>query len=178
MDNRWIVPHSPVLSRPFQTHKHGVLQHINQSINHPRVGLSLQNQHSPLYPLLSHPFRICIQSIYHDDIFYHEPSSYLPFLLQHPSADSSLLAILFFFFISSSIILPSPTLSSTTAFFILSVHFTCSMLLHIHVSNASSHFCSLRQCVQVSAPYNATLHKSLSSSSNGPRGSIHVQMYK
>ena len=34
---------------------------------------------------------------------------------------------LFFFFISSSIILPSATLSSATAFFILSVHFTRSI---------------------------------------------------
>ena len=39
---------------------------------------------------------------------------------------------LFLFFISSSIILPFPTLSSTTAFFILSVHFTRSILLHAH----------------------------------------------
>ena len=37
---------------------------------------------------------------------------------------------LFLFLISYSIILPSPTLSSTTAFFILSVHFTCSIFLH------------------------------------------------
>ena len=32
----------------------------------PRAGLSLQTQHSPLYPLLSLPFRIFIQSIYHN----------------------------------------------------------------------------------------------------------------
>ena len=65
---------------------------------------------------------------------------------------------LFLFLISSSIILPSPTLSSTTAFFILSVHFTLSILLHTHISNPSSRFCSFRGSVQVSAPYNTTLY--------------------
>ena len=65
--------------------------------------------------------------------------------------------LLFLFFISSSIVLPSPTLSSTTAFFILSVHFTRSILLYIYISNASSRFFSYRRSVQVSAPYNATL---------------------
>ena len=65
---------------------------------------------------------------------------------------------LFLFFVSSSILLPSPTFSSETAFFILSVHFTRSILLHTHISNASSCFCSFRRSVQVSAPYNTTLH--------------------
>ena len=65
---------------------------------------------------------------------------------------------LFLFLISSSIILPSPTLSSTTAFFILPVHFTISILLYTHISNASSCFCSFRRSVHVSAPYNTTLH--------------------
>ena len=64
---------------------------------------------------------------------------------------------LILFLISSSIILPSPTLSSTTAFVILPVHFTRSILLHTHISNASSCFCSFCR-VQVSAPYNTTLH--------------------
>ena len=68
---------------------------------------------------------------------------------------------LFLFLISSSIVLPSPTLSSTTAFFILSVHFTRFMLLHIHILNASCCFCSFRRSVQVSVPYNATLHTKL-----------------
>ena len=40
----------------------------------PREGLSLQTQHSPLYPLLSLPFRIFIQSIYHN-VVYHLISS-------------------------------------------------------------------------------------------------------
>ena len=90
MDNRWIFPHSPVLSRPFQTHEHRVLQHINhfhlqafagiwgnQSIIVfcPWACLSMQTQNSPLFPLLSLPFRIFIQSIYHNvlssDIFFY-----------------------------------------------------------------------------------------------------------
>ena len=76
---------------------------------------------------------------------------------------------------SSSIILPSPTLSSTTIFFILSVHFICSISFHIHILNASSHFCSFHRSVQISAPYNATLHTKhfnslfLSSFSKGPQ---------
>ena len=65
---------------------------------------------------------------------------------------------LFFFLISSNIILPSPTLSSKTAFFILSVHFIRSILLHTHISNASSCFCLFRRGVQVSASYNTALH--------------------
>ena len=45
----------------------------------PRAGLSLQTQHSPLYPLLSLPFRIFIQSIYHN-VVYHLSSSTSNFL--------------------------------------------------------------------------------------------------
>ena len=73
-------------------------------------------------------------------------------LIQWPSQ------FLFLFLISYSIILPSPTLSSTTAFLNFSVHFTRSILLHSHISSASSCFCSFRRSVQVSAPYNTTLH--------------------
>ena len=65
---------------------------------------------------------------------------------------------LFLFFISSSIIFLSLNISSITAFFLLSVHFTRFIVLHIHISNASSCFCSFRRSVQVSAPYKATLH--------------------
>ena len=36
----------------------------------PRAGFSLQTQHSPLYPLLSLPFRIFIQSIYHNVVYH------------------------------------------------------------------------------------------------------------
>ena len=59
---------------------------------------------------------------------------------------------------SSSIILPSPTFSSITAFFILCVPFTRSLLLHIHITNASNRFCSFRRSALDSEPYNATLH--------------------
>ena len=92
-----------------------------------RAGLSLQTQHFPLYPLLSLPFRIFIQSIYHNVVYHHiffclELSSHLPFLLEHPLSRHFLLSqcpsqFLFLFHISSSIILPSPTLSSTTDYF-------------------------------------------------------------
>ena len=43
---------------------------LNQSIIVfcPRAGLPLQTQQSPLYPLPSLPFRICIQPIYHDAV--------------------------------------------------------------------------------------------------------------
>ena len=92
--------------------------------------------------------------------FCHEPSSRLPFLLEHHSANSFSGPANFFSFSLSvpAFFLPSPNLSSTTAFFIFSVHFTCSLLLHIHSSNASSRFCTFRRSAQVSAPYNATLH--------------------
>ena len=99
-----------------------------------RAGLSLQAQHSPLYPLLSLPFRIFVQSIYHK-VVYHLISSaanFLPFTIPPRASFNSQLLLsqfLFLFFISSSIILPLPTLSSTTAFFILSVHLTRSILL-------------------------------------------------
>ena len=110
-------------------------QSINQSIIVfcPRAGLSLQTQHSPLYPLLSLPFCIFIQSIYHNVVYHLISSSAVNLLLIYHSFQSILQRqfllnqwpsqFLFLLFISSSIILPSPTLSSTTAFFILFVHF-------------------------------------------------------
>ena len=36
----------------------------------PRTGLSLKTQHFPLYPLLSLPFRMFIQSIYHNVVYH------------------------------------------------------------------------------------------------------------
>ncbi|KAJ4440997.1 hypothetical protein ANN_10846 [Periplaneta americana] len=57
-----------------------------------------------------------------------------------------------------SISLSSPTLSNPTSFLILPVHFTRSILRHIHISNASIRFSSLRRNVHVPSPYNATLH--------------------
>ena len=131
----------------------------------PRVDLSLQTQHSPLYPLLSLPFRIFIQPIYHN-VVYHLISSasnflavYHFFYIEHSSAGSSSL-------VTDPANLFSSSLSVPALFFLLplfpaqlhfSVHFTRSILLHIHISNVSSRFCSFRRIVQVSAPYNATL---------------------
>ena len=119
----------------------------------PRIGLSLQTEPSPLYPLLSLPFRIFIQSIYRK-VAYHlifSPANFLPFTIPSRAFFSWQFLLsqwpnqfLFLFFISSCIILPSPTISRTTAFFILSVHFTCYILLHIHISNVSNRFWSFR----------------------------------
>ena len=67
-----------------------ITQSINQSINQSiiafcsRAGLSLQTQHSPLYPLLSLPFRICIQSTYHDVVYhliFSAPRTFFPFTI-------------------------------------------------------------------------------------------------
>ena len=133
-----------------------------------RAGLSLQTHNSSLYPLLSPPFRIFfIQSIYYNVVYYLIRSSasiWLPVYLSSRASVSRQFLLsqwpsqFLFLFISSSIILPAPTLSSTTEFFIFSANFTRSILLHIHISKASSRFCSFRHSFQVSAPFNATLH--------------------
>ena len=148
----------------------GILANVNQSIIVfcPRAGLSLHTQHSPLYPLLSLPFRIFIQSIYHNVVYHlisYSASNFLPFTIPSRASFSRQFLLsqwhskyFSLFFISSSIILPSPTLSSTTEFFILSVHFTRSITHHIHISKASSRFCSFCRSVQISAPFNTTLH--------------------
>ena len=57
---------------------------------------------------------------------------------------------LFLFFIS-------PALFFLLPLFLVQLHFLFC-LLHIHISNVFSQFCSFRCSVQVSAPYNATLH--------------------
>ena len=85
---------------------------------------SLQTQHSPFYPLLSLPFRICIQSIYHNVVYLLISSSAANFFL-FPFSRQFLLSqrpsqFLSFFVNSSSIVLPFPTLSSTTAFLLSS----------------------------------------------------------
>ena len=95
--------------------------------------------------------------------FCHEHSTHLPFLPEHPSAGSSFSASSPANFFSSSVSVPAllfllPFFAAQLHFFILSVHITCSILLHIHISNASSHFCSFCCRVQVSALYNTTLH--------------------
>ena len=72
----------------------GSSQTVNQSVIVfcPRAGLSLQTQHSPLYPLLSLPFRTCRQSVYHDVVHHLITSSAakflprLPFLLEQGSS--------------------------------------------------------------------------------------------
>ena len=132
----------------------------------PRAGLSLQTQHSPLYSLLRLPpsyssFIIMLSIIWYILL----PRTFFSFTIPSRACFSKQFLLsqwpsqfLFLFFISYRIVLPFPTLSSTTEFFIFSVHFTRPILLHIHISNASSRFCSFRRTVQVSAPYNATLH--------------------
>ena len=148
----------------------------------PRAGLSLQTQHFPLYPLSAFlfvsaysPFTMMLSIISHFLL----PQTFFPFTIPYRASFSRQFLLsqwpsqfIFLFFISCSIILTSPTLSSTTAFSILSVHFTRSILLHFF--NASNRFYSFRRSVQVSAPHNATLHTKhftsliLSSFSKGP----------
>ena len=150
---------------------------INQSsiiVLCPRAGLSMQTifhcKHSILHSTLfsaslfissDSPF-IMLSIIWYLLLL---PQTFFPFTIPPRSSYSRQFLLshwpskfLFLFFISSSIILPSLTLSSTTAFFNSSVHFTRSIFLHTHISNYSSHFCSFRRSVQVSATYNATLH--------------------
>ena len=144
--------------------------YINQSINHmfcPRADLSLQTQHFPHYPLLSLLFRIFIQSTYHNVVCHLISSSaanFLPFqsILQQavPSqlvAQNMSFPLLYQFQNYSSL---SHSFQHH-CIFNFSVHFTRSILLHIHISNASSRFCSFRRSVQVSVLYNAILHKAL-----------------
>ena len=59
------------------------------------------------------------------------------------------------------------TLSNTASF--LSVHFTCSILLHIRISYVSSHFFSLHPNVQVCAPHSTHSTSLVSSSVIFPR---------
>ena len=83
----------------------------NQSVIvfYPRASLSLQTQHSPLYPLLSLPFRIFIQSIYYNVLYYLIPSAanLLPVYREHPSGGSSFLASGPANFFSSSLSVPA-----------------------------------------------------------------------
>ena len=134
----------------------------------PRASLSLQTQlfHSTLFSAFLSvssysPFIIMLSVIWYLLL----PRTFFPFTIPSRASFSRQFLLsqfpsqfLFLFFISSSIILPSPTLPSTTAFFILSIHFTRSILLHIHISNASSRLCLFFHSDQVSAPYNTTLH--------------------
>ena len=108
----------------------------NQSIIvfDPRAGFSLQTEHSPLYPLLRLPFRICIVHLssccLSPGIFFcSESSSRLSFLLQHPSAGSSFLASGPVNFFSSS--LSVPALFFLLPLFLAQLHFLfCLFILH------------------------------------------------
>ena len=99
-----------------------------------------------------------------------ELSSHLPYLLEHPSAGSSFLASGLANLFSSSLSVPALffllPLFLAQLNFLFCVHFTRSILLHTHISNASSSFCSFRRSAQVSAPYNlhSTQNTSLLSS--------------
>ena len=161
--------HANQLRSAYFTHvmkkKFKFVEQCNQSINHsvlPKGRYFTHTQHSPLYPLPSLPFCIFIQSIYHNVVYHLISSSASNFFPIYHTFRASLSRqfllsqwpsqFLFLFLTSPSIILPSPTLSSTTAFFIQYI------LLHIHISNASSCFCSFRRSVHVSAPHNTTFH--------------------
>ena len=133
----------------------------------PKAGLSLKTQHSPHYLLLSLPFRICIQSIYHDvrlssDIFFcFEPSSHLPFLLEHPSAGSSFLTSGPVNFFSSS--LSVPALFFLHPLFLAQLHFLfCLSILRapsFSISTSQTLLVVFAHSVEVSKSlHNATLH--------------------
>ena len=120
----------------------------------PRAGLSLQTQHSTLFSAFLFvsaysPFVMMLSIIW----YFLLPRTFFTFTISSRSSFSMQFLLnqrpsrfLFLFFISSSV-LPSPTLSSTTAIYILSAHFTRSILLHIHIANASSRFCLFRRSV-------------------------------
>ena len=134
----------------------------------PSAGLSLQIQHASLYSLLSLPFRIFISFVYHNVVYHlispsaanflHVCHSFQSILQQavpsQPVAQPIYFPLLYQFQHYSSF---SHSFQHN-CIFILSVHFTRSVLLRIHISNASRCFCSFSRSVQVSAPYNATLH--------------------
>ena len=136
---------------------------INQSIIVfcPRAGLSLQTQHSPLYPLLSLPFRIFIQSIYYNvvlssDIFFClELSSRLPFLLEHPSAGNSSLANgpANFFFTSLSV----SALFFVLPLFLGELHF----LFYLSILHAPPFSISTSQMLPVVFAHSVVVSKSL-----------------
>ena len=91
----------------------------------PGAGLSLQIQHSPLYPLISLPFHICLQSIYHDVVYDLISSS----AVKHPSAGSFFLASGPVNFFSSSLPVPAlffllPVFPAQLDFSFLFIHFT------------------------------------------------------
>ena len=64
-----VSPMSQFILQPFFRFSYATSSSLN-SPGEPTMGLSLQTQHSPLYPLLSLPFRIYIQSIYHNVVYH------------------------------------------------------------------------------------------------------------
>ena len=126
----------------------------------PRAGLSLQTQHAPVYlfsPFLFvpsySPFIIMLSIIWYLLLL---PRTFFPFTITSRASFSRQFLLsqypsqfIFLFLISSSIILPPPLFQAKLYFL---------FFLHTHISNASSCFCSFRLSVQVSAPYNTTLH--------------------
>ena len=136
---------------------------INQSVTVfcPRAGLfcKLSILHSSLFSAFLFvsaysPFFMMLSIMWYLLL----PRTFFPFTIPSRASFSRQLLLsqwpsqfLFLFFISSSIIFPCPTLFSTTAFFILSLHPSP------HLKCFQS-FCSFRHSAQVSAPYNDTLH--------------------
>ena len=91
----------------------GIPSPLVRQISRKSEGLSLQTQHSPLYPLLSLPLRICIQSIImmlSITWYLLLPRTFFPFII--PSRAS---------FSRQFLLSQWPSLSSTTFLFCLSI---------------------------------------------------------
>ena len=137
----------------------------------PRAGLWLHTHHSPLYPLLCLPSRICIQSIYYD-VVYHlistSAANLLPVyhsVLELPSAGSYFWASgpanFFSSFLSVIALLFLLLLFPAQLKFLFFCPFYTLHFLHIHISNASSRF---SHSVLMSTLYHITLHSTQSTS--------------
>ena len=127
----------------------------------PMAGLSLQTQHSLLYPLLSLPFRIFIQSVYHNIVRRLISSSASNFLLFYHSFQSilqpgsSFLASGPAHFFSSS--LSVPALFFLLPLFLAQLHFLfCLSILH-----ASSFSITTSQMLPVVFAYSVVVCRSL-----------------
>ena len=125
--------------------------------------LSLKTQDSPQLSF-SYLHTVHLSCSLSSDIFFClELSSRLQFLLEHPSKGSSFLASVQANFFSSS--LSVPVLFYLLLLFLEQMHFLfCLFILHAPPFSLSACqmlpvvFCSFRRSVQVSAPYNASLH--------------------
>ena len=121
--------------------------------------LSLQTQHSPLYSLLSLPFRTCIQFIYHEIIrmsiilYLLLPRTF--FLLEHSSAGS-------FFLASDPVNLFSYSLSVPALFFLLPLFLAhLQFLFCLAILHAPSFSISTSQILPVGFAYSVVVSKSL-----------------